>query len=80
MSHNLGNMLWAMTLCSLPMGLEYFPLKGMDIPSVSHPRTGNKLSFRNKRLSLISASEAIGPILPYVGVEMPGAFCWGESS
>lgn len=61
---------------TLFMGLEYFPLKRMDIPGVNHPRTGNKLSLKNKDFLLISAGEAVGHRFP--GVEMPKASCWWE--
>lgn len=54
--HSLGNVRWAMTLRTLhgvspPYSwFGIFFLKGMDLPSVSHPGTGNKLSLRKKRL------------------------------
>lgn len=59
---------------TLFMGLEYFPQKRMDIPEVSHPRTGNKLSLKHKDFLLVSAWEAVGHRLP--GVEMPKASPW----
>ena len=68
-------MLWAMTLCSLSMGLELFPLKVMDSPSVYHPIIGRKLSLRYKDCLLFSVSEAVGSTLPFVAIEMPEASC-----